>query len=68
MEGGGAVSKKIDHTYTDEIVCPYCGCEFGDSNELGDEGDADCPDCKKEFKFWQNIEVTYCTQKKEVAE
>lgn len=55
------MSEKIDHNYTDEVVCPYCGYEFGDSWELGEEGGLECDKCGKEFEFYRNIEVTYCT-------
>lgn len=59
--------KQIDHDYTDEIVCPYCGYEFGDSWECGgneeDIGLLDCRDCNKEFDATRNIRVSYSTQK-----
>ena len=29
--------EEIDHEYTDEIVCPYCGYEFSDSFEISSE-------------------------------
>lgn len=58
------MSKEIDHNYTDEIVCPYCGCEFGDSWELSaDSGEEECYECGKEFEYYRHIEVTYCTYK-----
>ena len=52
---------KIDHDYTDEVVCPHCGYEFGDSWELGDGGELECDECGKEFEFYRHVEVTYCT-------
>lgn len=55
------MNKEIDHDYTDEIVCPYCGYEFGDSWELGDGGELECDKCEKEFEYYRRIEVTYCT-------
>lgn len=58
------MSKKIDHTYTDEVVCPHCGYEFGSSHELGEDGEVDCEKCGKSFLFCQNIEITYTTWKK----
>lgn len=55
---------KFDTKFTNEIVCPYCGFEFMDSYEF-DEGDnpIHCEECKKDFVFTQNIEVTYNTYK-----
>lgn len=60
---------KIEHEYTSEIVCPYCGHEFINSWEVGygeqDLGDIDCPECEKTFLAYKNIEITYNTIKKE---
>lgn len=59
--------KEIDHEYTNEIVCPWCGCEFSDSWELGNGGECteleECPDCEKEFYASRIITVEYSTQK-----
>jgi ATP-dependent Zn protease len=56
------MNKEIDHDYTDEIVCPYCGCEFSDSYEFDDDsGTMECYECEKEFEYYRHIEVTYCT-------
>jgi transcription elongation factor Elf1 len=58
---------KIDHEYTDEIVCPFCGCEFIDSWEYsnGDEdiGLLECGNCGKEFYATRRIDITYSTKK-----
>lgn len=36
--GGITVEREIDHEYTDEVVCPFCGYEESDSWEYkGDE-------------------------------
>jgi DNA-directed RNA polymerase subunit RPC12/RpoP len=56
------MKEEIDHNYTEEIVCPYCGCEFGDSWENSeDSGEEECYECGKEFEYYRHIEVTYCT-------
>ena len=56
------MNKEIDHNYTDEIVCPYCGHEFGDSWEIdADSGEEECYECGKKFEFYRHIEVSYCT-------
>ena len=58
---------KIEHDYTIEVVCPYCGYTFSDSWEIqDDDGEMECYDCEKEFNYYRNIEVTYCTSKKEL--
>lgn len=58
---------EIDHQYTNEIVCPFCGHEFGDSWEIdGDSEDLgliDCEECYKEFYAVRNIRVDYSTEK-----
>mgnify|MGYP000032418711 CR=1 FL=1 len=59
--------REIDHEYTNEIVCPWCGYEFSDSWELGNGGECteleECPDCEKEFYASRIITVEYSTQK-----
>ena len=54
---------EIDHEYTGEIVCPYCGYEFSDSCEFQEnDGDIEC-DCGKTFEYRRIITVEYCTSK-----
>jgi len=54
----------IDHEYTDEIVCPYCGCEVSDSWEYGCDDDViDCSECGKKFRYYRDTHVTYNTRK-----
>jgi DNA-directed RNA polymerase subunit RPC12/RpoP len=49
-------------SYTDEIVCPYCGYKLNDSWELeGDE--CDCPDCERTFEVTRYTTIEYCTRK-----
>jgi len=60
--------KEINCDYTEEIVCPYCGHEFGLSYEFfsvddDDAGLIDCLECDKSFYAFRNIEVTYSTYK-----
>jgi len=58
--------QEIDHEYTKEIVCPYCGFKFEDSWEVsGDDGDITCDDCGKEFSFERIKDITYTTYAKE---
>lgn len=55
----------IDHEYTREIVCPYCGCEFSDSWEYGDGediGEVECECCEKEFFVSRVIDITYVSK------
>jgi transcription elongation factor Elf1 len=58
---------KIEHEYTRNIVCPYCGYEDLDSWEV-DSGEEDlgiieCGVCGKEFLASRVIDITYCTEK-----
>jgi transposase len=59
----------IDHEYTDEVVCPYCGYVFGDSWEFirggRNDGKADCDGCGKTFGWSADFDVTYSTTKTE---
>ena len=60
------MSTEIDHRYTDNIICPWCGRENIDSWEVQpDVGDDTCPDCKKSFTYSRKIDVKYCTSKLE---
>jgi DNA-directed RNA polymerase subunit RPC12/RpoP len=54
---------EIDHEWTREIVCPYCGYEHTDCFEYPDSGKHSCHRCNKEFTFIREIEVTYTTEK-----
>lgn len=52
---------RIDHHYTDEITCPYCGEVVDDSWELEDEGEWVCCECGLRFYYTRHVEVTYTT-------
>jgi hypothetical protein len=57
---------KIDHEYTDNIVCPWCGYSFEDDEydySDQDSHDIDCYECDKPFSVCASIEVTYSTTK-----
>jgi hypothetical protein len=60
-----AARDDIDHDYTQEIVCPHCGEEHGDSWEynLGDSDtiEVECEECSEPFYATCCIEVTYST-------
>jgi DNA-directed RNA polymerase subunit RPC12/RpoP len=52
----------VEHEYTKNITCPYCGYEDKNSWEYREEsGDIECPDCGKKFHYNRNVDVTYCT-------
>ena len=57
------MSKEIDHNYTDEVVCPYCGAEMADSWEYPDDGKETCWNCGKEFHYQREVEAHYWTHK-----
>lgn len=58
--------KAIDHEYTDEIVCPYCGSEHTDSWEYEpDMNVIDCWECGREFQYERHISIMYSTEKME---
>lgn len=59
------MERDIDHEYTDEITCPHCGEEFGDSWECADSGEHECHECGGKFTHERDVTVTYCTQKVE---
>ena len=54
----------FDHEYTDEVVCPHCGYEHGDSWDMRD-GEQDCSECGKPFVMERYTTVKYTTEKLE---
>lgn len=60
---------EIDHEYTKDIVCPYCGHRERDSweisgNEDGKSSEVECSECSKAFYYECHVRVTYTTEKK----
>ena len=58
--------EQIDTDYTDEMVCPYCGAEIGDSWEIEpdkEDGAYECDSCGKTFGWSRIIVVNYTTRK-----
>ena len=62
----------IDHEYTDNVVCPYCGHEqepheFENGDVFTeDEVRLECPDCEKEFASCCNISYSFSTHEVDV--
>lgn len=51
---------------TDEITCPWCGHEQGDSWEAADSDDkCECGECGKIYSYERNYEVTYSSSRVE---
>jgi DNA-directed RNA polymerase subunit RPC12/RpoP len=61
------VNKEIDHEYTDNIVCPFCGRVEQDSWEIQpdeeDLGLQECGSCGKSYYAWRSITIDYSTEK-----
>lgn len=58
----------IDHEYTKEIVCPWCGHELDNAWKYAYEeyiGLVNCGNCDKELYVYASISVTYSTEKAE---
>ena len=55
--------QEIDHEYTREPVCPYCGYVFTDAWELDDSTDIECYRCEKEIHIERNVRVDWTTSK-----
>lgn len=62
---------EIETRYTRDATCPYCGYENRDSWELhldsGHEIEVDCGKCEKTYLVSCDIDITYCSHKKEPA-
>lgn len=53
----------IEHTGTQQAVCPHCGYVDPSSWELRDDEDVTrCQNCGKPFRWSREIEVTYTTE------
>lgn len=52
----------IDHEYTTEIVCPWCGYLEQESYRLDDDGVDECGSCGKSFHYTRMITVEYSTE------
>lgn len=63
-----AMPNQLDHEYTDEIVCPYCGHKHHDSWEYGEPGDEmygeehECGSCQRKFIWSRRIKAIYSTE------
>lgn len=57
----------IDHEYTREITCPYCGHVPMDSWEWDDNGEEECSKCGNTYTFERIVTIEYSTAKKEGA-
>lgn len=46
------------------VICPHCEAKFGDCWEWVEEDVKvkKCYECGKEFRYWMEIEVTYCAE------
>lgn len=54
---------EIEHSCTDEVVCPWCGYKYQDSFELDDSGTEICPECWGDFKYDRIVTVDYSTKR-----
>lgn len=56
---------EIDHEFTENVVCPYCGYNVSDCWELqSDSADHECEQCKSTFEYERVVTVDYTTSKK----
>lgn len=54
---------------TDEILCPHCGFEEGDSWEHDDKGGIlECESCGKKYRYDRDVTVTYTSTKIEASQ
>lgn len=57
--------KDIDHMFTEEITCPYCGAKEADSWEIlpheSDLGYLKCHKCGRKYSAQREVAITYVT-------
>ena len=61
-------NREIDHEYTDEIVCPWCGHRHQDSWEWfadspNEDTEGECGSCGKSFFVSEHRDITYSTKR-----
>jgi len=57
---------KFDTEYTNELLCPYCQHPFAGAWELPyDNGEVECGECEKDFRYTRHIVIKYSTFKLE---
>jgi len=60
------MSMPVDCDHTDSPVCPYCGHEQTDTQEMRDDRSSwTCEACDRDFELAINVSVTYSTRTKE---
>lgn len=52
--------EKIAVSYAHNITCPWCGWEYNNSWEMGEENNLEeCENCGRYFAYQREVEVTY---------
>ena len=60
------MDKPIKHEHTEQIVCPWCGVEYGNAEGIKENhGKYNCEVCRKPFLAVEHVQVTYTTKKVE---
>lgn len=55
---------RIDHSYVENIVCPWCGYEYDESYLYeGEEEELECESCLKKFLYTQKVDIKYSTHR-----
>jgi predicted RNA-binding Zn-ribbon protein involved in translation (DUF1610 family) len=64
--GREKIAKEMDHIFTNEMICPYCGEEQTDPcEEEDDSGEYECEGCGKIFRYNRHTTIEYCSMKME---
>lgn len=54
--------KEIDTYYTDDVVCPYCGCKHQmDCDFHTGDNEYNCAECERDFVFEPSYSVSFCS-------
>lgn len=54
-----------DCFHTKDVVCPWCGYVHQESYEFPGDGEDECEDCGKRFRYSRTVSVTYTTKRVE---
>lgn len=66
-----AETRRINHEFTDDVVCPFCGTAYDGSyvydGTRANDTTHDCDECGRTFEVERDFSVYYITRKSKEA-
>lgn len=54
-----AANDKIEETYGEDFVCPYCGYICEDTDAFSEEGELICTECENKLEYRKIVTIEY---------